>query len=184
LNRANTTSYKTKKKILRVHQVKPQQQQQMAMSAGQSPIGHQTQLSPPPFTSSTSSQHGHMSYPTVPRSAGMDNMSCWQHTGSAAPAFGGISAIPSPPTVLFNTNQPLAQANTLYNFQLDNQRSQYSQYPPYGLGTNNAPATGFSQQSLYMQQPPPPTAQGYDINPSNLSQYRLQVSLFYSKCKL
>lgn len=171
----NETSYKTKKKNSRVLQVKPQQQQQMAMSAGQSPIGHQTQLSPPPFTS-TSSQHGHMSYPTVQRSAGMDNMSCWQHTGSAAPAFGGISAIPSPPTVLFNTNQPLAQASGLYNFQLDNQRSQFSQYPPYGLNSNNAANTGFSQQSLYMQQPPPPTAQGYDLNPSNLSQYRLQVS--------
>jgi len=157
-------------------QVKPQQQQ-MAMSAGQSPIGHQNQLSPPPFTSSTSSQHGHLGYQTVQRSAGMDNMSCWQHTGSAAPAFGGISAIPSPPTVLFNTNQQLAQASGLYNtFQLENQRSQFSQYPPYGLNSNNA-ATGFSQQSLYMQQPPPPppTAQGYDINPPSLSQYRLQV---------
>ncbi|XP_059483980.1 protein PRRC2C isoform X2 [Neocloeon triangulifer] len=161
-----------------VCKVKPQQQQ-MAMSAGQSPIGHQNQLSPPPYnSSSTSSQHSHLGYTAVQRSAGVDNMSCWQHTGTAAPGFGGISAIPSPPTVLFNTNQQLQQASGLYStFQLDNQRSQYSQYPPYGLGNNNA-ATGFSQQSLYMQQPPPPppTAQGSDMYPPSLSQYRLQAT--------
>ncbi|XP_065337387.1 protein PRRC2A isoform X3 [Cloeon dipterum] len=171
-----------------VCKVKPQQQQ-MAMSAaaaaGQSPLGQQTQLSPPPYNS-TSASTQHLGYTTVARSAGVDNLSCWQHSGSAAaaPGFGGISAIPSPPTVLFNTNQQLQQPAGIYNaFQLDNsQRSQYSQYhPPYNLGSSNPAATGsYQQQNCYLPQgppPPPPNAPGTDLYPPpSLSQYRLQAA--------
>lgn len=69
-------------------------------------------------------------------------------------------------------------------FQLDGQRSQFSQFPPFGLGTSNpaAAAAGYSQQSLYLQTappPPPPPAQASDMYPApppSLSQFRLQVS--------
>lgn len=68
----------------------------------------------------------------------------------------GMSAIPSPPAVLFNSSQA-----GLYNpFQIEASRSQFSQYPGhYGAG-GNAPAF-----ANYMQQPPNmQTAQGHADN--------------------
>lgn len=97
-----------------------------------------------------------------------------------------MSAIPSPPTVLFNSTQQIQAAQTgLYGaFQIDQSqvlggqgRSQYSQYPnPYNLGqTASSP---YSAQSMYLQgaQPhPPPTAQAADIY-QNLNNYRLPAT--------
>lgn len=44
------------------------------------------------------------------RSAAVEGVSCWQPAaalGGGATQFSGISAIPSPPTVLFNTSQQM-----------------------------------------------------------------------------
>lgn len=92
-----------------------------------------------------------------------------------------MSAIPSPPAVLFNTGsgQLPAQAGGLYGaFQLDQSRSPFTQYPPYAPSLQSS----FSQQNVYLQQPPPPpphapNAPTPEMYQSNLSQYRI-VSKF------
>lgn len=97
--------------------------------------------------------------------------------------YGSMSAIPSPPNVLFNSTQQMPTQGGLYGpFQLDQTqvlntqgRSQYSQYPtPYGLGqTASSP---YSAQSIYLQTPPhpPPSAQPPpDIYQNLSSQYRM-----------
>lgn len=93
-----------------------------------------------------------------------------------------MSAIPSPPTVLFNSSPQIQAAQTgLYGaFQIDQSvlggqgRSQYSQYAnPYGLGqTASSP---YSAQSMYLQgtQPHPPTPQAPPDLYQNLNSYRL-----------
>ncbi|CAG2067304.1 unnamed protein product, partial [Timema podura] len=76
------------------------------MSSGPSPIGHPGAgaLSPPPFNSSTTQQTGHINYqPTL---------------GGTAAQFGGISAIPSPPTVLYNSSQSM-QGGLYGAYQID-----------------------------------------------------------------
>lgn len=100
-----------------------------------------------------------------------------QYPGSQAAQYGSMSAIPSPPAVLFNTGsgQLPAQAGGLYGaFQLDQSRSPFTQYPPYAPSLQNS----FSQQNVYLQQPPPPpphapNAPTPDMYQSNLSQYRI-----------
>ncbi|XP_058806241.1 protein PRRC2C isoform X3 [Phymastichus coffea] len=164
-------------------QVKPQQQTSggggvqpgssvpgpSPIGPGQSPIGHppanlQGPLSPPPFNST--SQPSHINY---------------QYPGSQAAAaqYGSMSAIPSPPAVLFNTNSgqlPAQAAGGLYGaFQLDQSRSPFTQYPPYAASLQSS----FNQQNMYLQQAPPPHAPNAptpDIYQSNLSQYRLQTA--------
>ena len=103
-----------------------------------------------------------------------------QYPGSQAAQYGSMSAIPSPPAVLFNTGsgQLPAQAGGLYGaFQLDQSRSPFTQYPPYAPSLQNS----FSQQNVYLQQPPPPpphapNAPTPDMYQSNLSQYRIVSS--------
>ncbi|XP_063973669.1 protein PRRC2C-like isoform X4 [Diachasmimorpha longicaudata] len=166
-------------------QVKPQQQSSGGGGAqanstvpgpspigpGQSPIGHppasiQAPLSPPPFNST--GQPSHMNYQEFP-----------QYPGSQAAQYGSMSAIPSPPAVLFNTGsgQLPAQAGGLYGaFQLDQSRSPFTQYPPYAPSLQSS----FSQQNVYLQQaPPPPHAQNPpapDMYQNNLSGYRIPTA--------
>ncbi|XP_032674402.1 protein PRRC2C isoform X9 [Odontomachus brunneus] len=167
-------------------QVKPQQQSSGSsgtqpgstvpgpspIGAGQSPIGHppvslQGPLSPPPFNST--GQPSHINYQEFP-----------QYPGSQAAQYGSMSAIPSPPAVLFNTGsgQLPAQAGGLYGaFQLDQSRSPFTQYPPYAPSLQSS----FSQQNVYLQQPPPPpphapNAPTPEMYQSNLSQYRITAA--------
>ncbi|XP_059619823.1 protein PRRC2A [Phlebotomus argentipes] len=80
--------------------------------------------------------------------------------------FGGMSAIPSPPAVLFNSS-----AMPSYGpFQMEPaNRSQYSQYPGHYGTAGNAP------YSAYMQTAPPnmPTAPAPDMYQSLTSQFRM-----------
>ncbi|XP_071563267.1 uncharacterized protein Nocte isoform X8 [Temnothorax nylanderi] len=167
-------------------QVKPQQQSSGSsgtqpgstvpgpspIGAGQSPIGHppvslQGPLSPPPFNST--GQPSHINYQEFP-----------QYPGSQAAQYGGMSAIPSPPAVLFNTGsgQLPAQAGGLYGaFQLDQSRSPFTQYSPYAPSLQSS----FSQQNVYLQQPPPPpphapNAPTPEMYQNNLSQYRITAA--------
>lgn len=101
-----------------------------------------------------------------------------QYPGSQA-QYGSMSAIPSPPAVLFNTGsgQLPAQAGGLYGaFQLDQSRSPFTQYPPYAPSLQSS----FNQQNVYLQQAPPPphaqNAQAPDMYQSNLSQYRIPAA--------
>ncbi|XP_011689599.1 PREDICTED: protein PRRC2C isoform X6 [Wasmannia auropunctata] len=142
------------------------------IGAGQSPIGHppvslQGPLSPPPFNST--GQPSHINYQEFP-----------QYPGSQAAQYGGMSAIPSPPAVLFNTGsgQLPAQAGGLYGaFQLDQSRSPFTQYAPYAPSLQSS----FSQQNVYLQQPPPPpphapNAPTPEMYQNNLSQYRITAA--------
>lgn len=90
-----------------------------------------------------------------------------------------MSAIPSPPAVLFNTGsgQLPAQAGGLYGaFQLDQSRSPFTQYPPYAPSLQNS----YNPPNVYLQHnqpppPPPPHAQNQpapDMYQSGLTQYR------------
>ena len=143
-----------------VCKVKPQQQ---AASSS---------VSPGPAGSSLGIT-GSLSPPLVSGSTGPSNNSMYQTLGGTAP-FGGIGgAIPSPPMV-FNSNPQTG----LYQPFLDGtpvigQRgaSQFSQYPPYGLGQSLG-SNAFGQQSMFLQTPPPLTTP--DLYTNNLSQYRLQ----------
>ena len=99
--------------------------------------------------------------------------------GNTAAQFGGISAIPSPPTVLYNSSTQLPPA--YQTFQIDGTqvlssqaRSQFSQFPPYGLSQGIGQTSAFSQQSVYLHQTAPPTA-APDLYQSSLSQFRMQV---------
>ncbi|XP_064212179.1 uncharacterized protein nocte isoform X2 [Tribolium castaneum] len=96
----------------------------------------------------------------------------------------GISAIPSPPTVMYNSTQQIQQTGLYGPFQIDQTgvlggqgRSQYSQYPNhYSLGqTASSP---YSTQSVYLQtQPhPPPAAQAPPDLYQNISNYRLSAT--------
>ncbi|XP_051158861.1 protein PRRC2C isoform X5 [Leptopilina boulardi] len=164
-------------------QVKPQQQTSGGSAAqsgssvqgpspigpGQSPIGHppvslQGPLSPPPFNST--GQPSHINYQEFP-----------QYPGSQAAQYGSMSAIPSPPAMLYNTGsgQLPAQAGGLYGaFQLDQSRSPFTQYPPYAPSLQSS----FNQQNVYLQQAPPhaPNAPAPDMYQSNLSQYRITTA--------
>ncbi|XP_054706372.1 protein PRRC2C-like isoform X2 [Uloborus diversus] len=102
----------------------------------------------------------------------------------------GIPAIPSPPTVLFNSSQPMAQTGMYQPLQMDRQTPaaavaaamvQFSQSPhgyaplgTYGLSHQPPPnpqlSNAYGQQSLFVQ--PPATHQGQDLYSSN--QYRVQ----------
>nr|CAD7196175.1 unnamed protein product [Timema douglasi] len=150
-----------------VCKVKPQP----VMSSGPSPIGHPGAgaLSPPPFNSSTTQQTGHINYqPTL---------------GGTAAQFGGISAIPSPPTVLYNSSQSM-QGGLYGAYQIDGSqvsqvlsgqaRSQFSQFPAYGLSQGLSQTSAFNQQSMYLQTAPhpPPNA----VHDMNMSQFRIQAS--------
>lgn len=95
-----------------------------------------------------------------------------------------MSAIPSPPTVLFNSTQQIQAQTGLYgHFSIDQTgviggqgRSQYSQYP-YNLGQTGS--SHYSAQSVYLQtaQPhPPPTAQAPPDMYSNINSYRLPAT--------
>ncbi|KAB7499504.1 hypothetical protein Anas_14128 [Armadillidium nasatum] len=94
-------------------------------------------------------------------------------------AFGGIGgAIPSPPTVMFNSSQQLPHQTGLFQPLFDGatvlgQRgtSQFSQYP-YGIGQGLG-SSAFGQQSMFLQTPPPLSAPA-DPYSNSLSQYRLQ----------
>ncbi|XP_063911765.1 uncharacterized protein Nocte isoform X3 [Zophobas morio] len=111
-----------------------------------------------------------------------------QHIGYQAGLGGsnqyGISAIPSPPTVMYNSTQQIQQTGLYGPFQIDQSgvlggqgRSQYSQYPNhYSLGqTASSP---YSTQSVYLQtQPhPPPAAQAPPDLYQNISNYRLSAT--------
>ncbi|GIX74504.1 protein PRRC2B [Caerostris darwini] len=103
----------------------------------------------------------------------------------------GIPAIPSPPTVLFNSSQQMAQTGMYQPLQMDSRQTnaaavaaamvQFGQsphgYPPlgtYGLSHQPPPnpqlSSAYGQQSLFVQ--PPAAHQGQDIYSS--SQYRVQ----------
>ncbi|KAG8249835.1 Proline-rich coiled-coil [Homalodisca vitripennis] len=91
--------------------------------------------------------------------------------------YGGIPAIPSPPTVF------TPQAELYPTFQLNNPqvignqgRSQFSQFASPYLSQGLGQTSGFSQQSMYLHQtaPPPPSAAPPDIFQTQLSQYRIQ----------
>ncbi|KAK8728506.1 hypothetical protein OTU49_008987 [Cherax quadricarinatus] len=144
-----------------VCKVKPQQQ-----TASNS-------VSPGPGGSSLGISGSSLSPPLVSGSTGPSNSSMYQALGGTAP-FGGIGgAIPSPPMV-FNSNPQTG----LYQPFLDGtpvlgQRgaSQFSQYPPYGIGQGLG-SNAFGQQSMFLQTPPPLTTP--DLYTNNISQYRLQ----------
>lgn len=96
----------------------------------------------------------------------------------------GMPAIPSPPTVLFNSTQQIQAQTGLYgHFSIDQSgvlggqgRSQYSQYP-YNLGQTGS--SHYSAQSVYLQtaQPhPPQAAQAPPDMYSNINSYRLPAN--------
>jgi len=59
-------------------------------------------------------------------------------------------------------------------------RSQFSQFPPYGLSQGLGQASAFSQQSVYLQTAPhPPPTAAPDMYQSTISQFRIQVSVYY-----
>lgn len=83
-----------------------------------------------------------------------------------ASQFGGMSAIPSPPAVLYNSSPMPSQGGLYGHFQIEASRSQFSQYPPYGAG--NTP------YNAYMQTPPNlQTAPAPDMYQSLTSQFRM-----------
>ncbi|XP_046404098.1 LOW QUALITY PROTEIN: uncharacterized protein LOC124169510 [Ischnura elegans] len=155
-----------------VCKVKPQQQTAV-MSTGPSPIGHPGPLSPPPYNSSSAqATAGHINY---------------QPTIGGTAQFGSMSAIPSPPSVIFNSSQQIPAQGGLYGtFPIDGQvlgggaRSQFPQFAsPYGLSQSIGGTSAFSPQSMYLHQaahPQPPPTAAPDMYPSSLSQYRLQAA--------
>lgn len=97
----------------------------------------------------------------------------------------GISAIPSPPTVMYNSTQQIQQTGLYGPFQIDQSgvlggqgRSQYSQYPPNHYSLGQTASSPYSTQSVYLQtQPhPPPTAQAPPDLYQNISNYRLSAT--------
>ena len=113
--------------------------------------------------------NGGSATPPLPSVGGGQNNIYQALAGTAA--FGGIGgAIPSPP-VVFNSSQQVPQTGLYQSFVEQRTPSQFSQYPPYGLGQglgNNS----FGQQSMFLQTPSltAPT----DMYANNISQYRLQ----------
>ncbi|KAL3278373.1 hypothetical protein HHI36_013702 [Cryptolaemus montrouzieri] len=141
-------------------------------------------LSPPPIQPVIGASVGigqpPQQYPT--------NQHIGYQTGLGSSSQYGMSTIPSPPTVLPYTAQPLqAQTANLYGpFQIDQTgvlggqgRSQFSQYPNhYGLG--QAASSPYSAQSMFLQTAqahPPPAAQGPEMY-QNLNNYRLSTGPF------
>lgn len=148
-------------------QVKPQPQAVMS-SAGLGGHPHPGPLSPPPgaFNSSSAQPSGHINFQPAAQYSSV-----------------GVSAIPSPPAMLYGSQQIPAQELYHQTFQIGNTqviggqaRSQFSQLPPFGLSQGLGQTSAFSQQaSMYLQTPPsgaPP-----DIYQS---QFRLQPHSFGS----
>lgn len=93
--------------------------------------------------------------------------------------YGGMSAIPSPPTVQFNISPHPTQGSLYGAFQMDQSRSQFSQFPaPYGIGqTASTPYN--APQSMYLQTGPPhpPNAQPPpDVYQNLTSPYRMAAT--------
>lgn len=57
-------------------------------------------------------------------------------------------------------------------------RSQFSQFPPYGLSQGLGQASAFSQQSMYLQTAHPPPSAAPDMYQSPISQFRIQARVF------
>ncbi|KAK4881051.1 hypothetical protein RN001_004370 [Aquatica leii] len=146
---------------------------------GPSIVGHP--LSPPPMQPVLGAGVG-LGQPPQPYTSN-------QHLGYQPNLGGstqyGMSAIPSPPTVLFNSTQQIQAQTGLYGaFQIDQSqvlggqgRSQYSPYPnPYSLGqTASSP---YSAQSMYLQgaQPHPSAPQAPPDIYQNINNYRLPAT--------
>ncbi|KAB0800432.1 hypothetical protein PPYR_06172 [Photinus pyralis] len=153
---------------------------QQHSAIGPSIVGHT--LSPPPMQAVLGAGVG-LGQPPQPYTSN-------QHLGYQPNLGGstqyGMSAIPSPPTVLFNSTQQIQAAPTgLYGtFQIDQSqvlggqgRSQYSPYPnPYNL--SQTASSPYSAQSMYLQgaQPHPSAAQAPPDIYQNLNNYRLPAS--------
>jgi len=58
-------------------------------------------------------------------------------------------------------------------------RSQFSQFPPYGLSQGLGQASAFSQQSMYLQTAHPPPSAAPDMYQSPISQFRIQARVFF-----
>ncbi|KAK5649329.1 hypothetical protein RI129_000358 [Pyrocoelia pectoralis] len=153
---------------------------QQHSSIGPGIVGHP--LSPPPMQAVLGASVG-LGQPPQPYTSN-------QHLGYQPNIGGstqyGMSAIPSPPTVLFNSTQQIQAPPTgLYGaFQIDQSqvlggqgRSQYSPYPnPYNL--SQTASSPYSAQSMYLQgaQPHPSAAQAPPDIYQNLNNYRLPAS--------
>ncbi|KAL1138785.1 hypothetical protein AAG570_008847 [Ranatra chinensis] len=148
--------------------VKPQAQPTAATVIA-SGLGHPgpSPISPPPYN-----QPGHISY----------------QPGH----YTGISAIPSPPAVLFNSAQQIPnQGDMFHSFQIGSAvmggqgRSGYSQYP-YSLSQGLSQTSAYNQQStpLFLHQaaapppPPPSNPTPEHVYQSAISQYRIQQPTF------
>lgn len=92
-----------------------------------------------------------------------------------------MPAIPSPPTVLFNSTQQLQgpTAGLYGTFQIDQSqvlggqgRSQFSQYPNH-FGLGQTASSPYSQSMYLPTQPHPPTAQAPPDIYQSMSSYRL-----------
>ncbi|KAF5289512.1 hypothetical protein FQA39_LY15067 [Lamprigera yunnana] len=192
---SSATNQPTSNNTTNVCKVKPTQQvtgtsgqpvhsasvhQQHTTAIGPGIVGHP--LSPPPMQPVLGTGVG-LGQPPQPYTSN-------QHLGYQPNLGGntqyGMSAIPSPPTVLFNSTQQIQAAQTgLYGaFQIDQSqvlggqgRSQYSPYAnPYNLGqTASSP---YSAQSMYLQgaQPHPSAAQAPPDIYQNLNNYRIPAT--------
>lgn len=83
-----------------------------------------------------------------------------------ASQFGNMSAIPSPPAVLYNSSPMPSQGGLYGHFQIAEGRSQFGQYPPYGAG--NTPYNAYMQTPPNVQTAPTP-----DIYSGITSQFRM-----------
>uniref|UniRef100_A0A1B6C1D3 BAT2 N-terminal domain-containing protein n=1 Tax=Clastoptera arizonana TaxID=38151 RepID=A0A1B6C1D3_9HEMI len=126
---------------------------------------HQSPLSPSPgaFNSTNAQPSGPINYQT------------------AAASFSNLS-VPSPPAMLFNSSQPIQTQGEMYQaFQISSQvvgsqgRSQFSQFPPYGISQGLSQTSTYSQQNLFpYPSAPPPSGGPADLFPTPISQYRMQ----------
>lgn len=81
--------------------------------------------------------------------------------------FGSISAIPSPPAVMYNSTPMQNQGNVYGHFSMDTSRSQFSQFPPHFGAAASTPYN-------YMQTPPAPTP---DMYQNITSQFRMGAAV-------
>lgn len=79
--------------------------------------------------------------------------------------FGSISAIPSPPAVMYNSTQ---MQNQYGHFSMDTSRSQFSQFPPHFGAAGSAPYAN------YMQTQPAPAP---DMYQNLTSQFRMGAAV-------
>lgn len=87
--------------------------------------------------------------------------------------FGGMSAIPSPPAVLYNSSPMAASQSGLYgHFQIEASRSQFSQYPGHYGAAGNTPYNAYMQTPPNLQTPPTP-----DMYQSLTSQFRMGATV-------